>query len=180
MICHKTKCLFIHVPKVAGKSVLSLFGLPLLGRDYNGSLPWIREPYGHARIVNYRRQPWFKDYFKFAFVRNPFDRLVSAFFYLNGGGINEWDRNFADAHLQIYDGDFQRFVLEGLDSVIDHTHFKPQIDWICEPGDDEPMVDFLGRFEELEKANGSSFHSQISHTSILLKEKTGLGTTAKQ
>ena len=150
MIYHKTKCLFIHIPKTAGKSVSSLFGLPLQAKDYKNPFSWIADPFGHASVTRYQSTPWFKDYFKFSFVRNPFDRLVSAFFYLNRGGINNSDQHFAENHLREYQGNFRRFVLEGLESAIGHTHFRPQASWICNDGGLKPLVDFLGRYENLE------------------------------
>lgn len=63
-------CIFIHVPKVAGKAIAkSLLGAP------NGT--------GHNKLKYYERdKARFASYVKVAFVRNPWDRLVSAFFYL--------------------------------------------------------------------------------------------------
>ncbi len=151
MISHRHKCLFVHIPKTAGKSVLHAFGLPLLGRDYDGGLEGISDPYGHRPVIDYRREPWFRPYFKFAIVRHPLDRLVSAFAFLDGGGLNHFDREFAEMHLKRFDGDFRRFVREGLKDVVDHVHFRPQRDWICDRWG-RTRVDFVGRFETLDES----------------------------
>lgn len=147
MISHRHRCLFTHVPKTGGKSVLAAFGLPMLGSDYDGGLTYIEQPYGHHPLKEMVETDAF-GYFKFAFVRNPWDRLVSAFFYLDAGGCNRFDAEFRSRHLARYHGDFGRFV-DDLERLIQHQHFRPQADWIC-GSDGGPLLDFLGRFESIE------------------------------
>ncbi len=78
-------CIFIHIPKCAGVSVCqSLFGN--LGP---GHLT-LRQ---HQEVLDSRT---FDSMFKFSFVRNPWDRLVSAFYFLKQGGYNEADANWRD------------------------------------------------------------------------------------
>ena len=76
-------CIFIHIPKCAGVSVSkALFG-NLAG--------------GHSRVVDYQlvfNSNEYSNYFKFTFVRNPWDRLVSAFFFLKKGGFNDADKKW--------------------------------------------------------------------------------------
>jgi chondroitin 4-sulfotransferase 11 len=67
---HSKKCIFVHIPKTAGTSVTdALFGTP---RPRHRPLQWYEgmEP------------ELYKEYFKFAFVRNPWDRLVSGYHYV--------------------------------------------------------------------------------------------------
>jgi hypothetical protein len=92
------ECIFIHVPRCAGTSVSSgLFGRPS-GTHIN------------ARMFQtvYSRGEW-ERYFKFAFVRSPWDRLLSAFRYLRKGGSIESDRTWARENL-VPDEDFGDFV----------------------------------------------------------------------
>lgn len=89
--------------------------------------------------------------FKFGFVRNPYDRLVSAYEYLSHGGNNSSDTEFYNRHLSNYES-FEAFVLKGLaqDSHIqNHVHFRPQSHFLCIDG--KIAVDFVGRYENLEK-----------------------------
>jgi hypothetical protein len=132
--------IFVHVPKAAGISLCrSLFG-NLAG--------------GHTTLAQYRllfEPEFFERAFKFAFVRNPWDRLHSAFHFLRAGGLHESDAAWARLHLEGY-ADFEDFVLRGLESgaVRSMVHFVPQFRFLCLPGRSRPGVDFLGRFENLE------------------------------
>jgi hypothetical protein len=132
-------CLFVHIPKCAGISVSkSLFG-NLAG--------------GHLRVPHYQlilSEHDFDRYFKFTFVRNPWDRLVSGFRFLKSGGLNGGDRAWAREHLAPFD-DFHDFVARWVDrkNVSTWKHFAPQYKYICEPGGENLKVDFVGYFEHL-------------------------------
>jgi len=129
-------CIFIHIPKTAGSAVASsLFG------ERSRHDPWYV-----YQMVNARK---FASYFKFAFVRNPWDRVVSSFEYLHAGGNDPEDRAWAEKHLAGYP-DFATFVRGWLTLQNARTwmHFIPQTDYIFDPAD-KLMVDFLGRYENL-------------------------------
>src|SRR5262249_28630742 len=92
----------------------------------------------------------FNSYFKFAFVRNPWDRLYSAYSYLKDGGWNENDRIWAAENLAEI-SDFNVFVNEWLtpERLDAHIHFWPQSRFICD-GAGRPLIDYLGYFEMIE------------------------------
>ncbi|HEY5237362.1 MAG TPA: sulfotransferase family 2 domain-containing protein, partial [Rhizomicrobium sp.] len=127
--------------------VLAAFGLPMLGRDYHGHLPHIETPYGHTPLRGLKKRPEFA-YYKFSFVRNPWDRLVSAFFYLDAGGCNAFDAAFREEHLARYGGDFRAFVLD-LERHIHSQHFRPQTHWLCDAGG-AVLSDFVARYETID------------------------------
>jgi len=91
----------------------------------------------------------FKNYFKFTFVRNPFDRLVSAFFFLKKGGMNPKDKKWAEEHLAAYDS-FDAFVKAWVNpkNIRLGRHFIPQSDYICLEKN-RLGVDFIGYYENL-------------------------------
>lgn len=134
------KCIFIHIPKVAGTSVLSL----LMG--YN-----LKRDHLSYRIYQEADFSSFCEYYKFCFVRNPYDRLVSTYEYLKSGGNKTQDVFFENLIKEKYDS-FDSFVLDYLDCevIFSHVLFKPQYTYIYD-FKYECMVDFIGRFERLEE-----------------------------
>lgn len=148
MISHKDKFIFIHIPKSAGKSIKGFFGIPFDFNDYKVPIRYIEKPYRHRPITEYMIYPQFKEYFKFAFVRNPYYRLVSAFTYLNKGGINKFDKAYREQNLIKYNNDFKKFVMD-IKSHLNHVHFKPQVNWLTDQNGTN-MMDFIGRHENID------------------------------
>ena len=138
---NRFETIFVHIPKAAGTSV----GEALFGKGNTTHQTW--EWY-------YRYCPTrFQRYFKFTFVRNPFDRLVSAFCYLQHGGksTTENDRRFQQRHLSKFDS-FADFVKWGLREkpIQRWSHFAPQHRFIAS-SDGRIQVDFVGRVERLDE-----------------------------
>ena len=130
------KCIFIHIPKTAGTSVArTLFDME--SRHI---------PYFEYEKANRRK---FERYFKFAFVRNPWDRLLSAFLFLKKGGMNDADRTWAEYNLAKFQS-FEQFVHEWVteENVWKWVHFIPQHYFICDSSGQNKM-DFVGRMENL-------------------------------
>lgn len=130
-------CLFIHITKSAGTSVaISLFG----------ELPY------HYTAIQYRviyGRRTFNRYFKFAFVRNPWDRLYSAYTYLKNGGWNDQDRKWYNTNIS-HIPDFNSFVINWLspERLYSHVHLWPQSHFICDRKG-RPLLNHLGYFETL-------------------------------
>jgi hypothetical protein len=99
-ISEKYQFLFIHIPKCAGTSIESFFGY-----DYDNKLCFehnfnnIGHP-KHLTLNNYEKilnEESIKKIFKFTIIRNPFDRIVSAYNYslysdkIYWNGRNDYD-----------------------------------------------------------------------------------------
>lgn len=136
------RAVFIHVPRTGGNSISQAIGAPK---------PHV--PIGRYRLFDSRR---FDDSFKFAFVRNPWDRLLSAYSH-----ISAWVRAAASPEHDIwappefaYYQDFEAFVLalahdHFRSRMLAYTHFRSQLDWIAMPKSSTIALDFVGRFERL-------------------------------
>ena len=89
-ICHAENIIFIHIPKTGGGSIEKSLGI--FGEDNNGSLnPNLNILYGkknnkllqHLTISEIKgiKNKEYKTYKKITFVRNPFDKLLSEYFW---------------------------------------------------------------------------------------------------
>lgn len=145
------KCIFFHIPKTAGISISnSIFG----------DVKW-----GHRSVSFYKShygEKVFNSLYKFCFVRNPYDRLFSAFTFLKKGGINNQDLEFSNSYLQEF-ASFDEFVLKGLEKeeIINWVHFKPQYTFVCDDNDNIVM-DFVGKMENL----NADFNTVCKHLKI--------------
>ena len=132
-------CIFVHITKTAGTSAAQgLFGY----------LPY------HYTAIDYRviyGRNAFNTYFKFAFVRNPWDRLYSAYRYLKAGGWNDDDRRWGQDNLAEFDN-FNDFVIQWLNmaNIRKHIHFRPQHEFVCDSRG-RLLIDYLAYFETLEE-----------------------------
>ena len=136
------QAIFVHVPKTAGSSITQVFS-GAAARNFPLSRYAAYDPVRTAR------------FFKFCFVRNPWDRLFSAYSYLTSGKGDPaaLDARWARRNLAEYQ-DFGAFVqalarpLVRL-RVMSYTHFIPQYRWITVPGCPALRIDHIGRFETL-------------------------------
>ncbi|MDT8878311.1 sulfotransferase family 2 domain-containing protein [Halomonas saccharevitans] len=135
-----TGILFLHIPKCAGVSVNNAL-YSSLGAGHT-DLDRILVGLGPLEFTNV---------FKFSIVRNPWDRLVSAYFFLKNGGFGQRDKEFFDSHLSHYKS-FDHFVRDWLseENVMRWNHFIPQHKFLSIVGG---VVDlnYLCFFESLEE-----------------------------
>jgi glycosyltransferase involved in cell wall biosynthesis len=135
-------CTFVHVPKTAGTSLaLALFGV------HSHHVPAVR-------FQGFDRDR-FERSFKFTIVRNPFDRLYSAYTYLRPhvGSIAHIDKVWASANLSRFHS-FEEFVLALRQPsvrrrILRYLHFRPQMEWLRLPPSRANGMDFTARFERI-------------------------------
>ena len=149
MISHKKKCIFIHIPKVAGTSIIEF--LKCSEHNYNNNINIPSFPQGcskfsppppHFRVIDYVKYGYvskeqFNVYFKFSFVRNPWDRIVSEYKYRN----HPMEYSFKEFL-------FRHFPKPSWNDK--YCHIIPQYDFLYDENGNN-LVDFVGKFENLQK-----------------------------
>lgn len=91
MINHKHKLIFIHIPRTGGSSIEKA----LCGKDWFN----IHAPSKHLTAYSAKKiyAEYWNKYFKFTFVRNPWDRMVSLLKYGNFYGVYLGVKNIINA-----------------------------------------------------------------------------------
>ncbi|MCG6983886.1 MAG: sulfotransferase family protein [Thiocapsa sp.] len=146
LVSHELKCIFVHIPKVAGTSIKSLFEGHSASESEHDPMPFkpndskFDPPPPHLRATDHLKfghvtASQFDTYFKFAFVRNPWDRIVSEYVY------RRYPSRF----------DFKTFLFERLPRPAwsdEYCHIIPQYDFVHDEAG-HLVVDFVGRFESI-------------------------------
>lgn len=82
VVCHEKKCIFIHIPKTAGTSIEQFIrdngknNLLFIGVRNNRSLQHLT-----ANELKIMIPYIYKKYYKFSIVRNPYDKLLSEYYW---------------------------------------------------------------------------------------------------
>ncbi len=129
---HQYNFVYIHINKTGGRSIETALGL--LSVDHRTALQK-RNDMGAAA--------W-EQKFKFAFVRNPWDRVVSHYAYrikTNRLGLAEANLDFK-AWLKLAYQDQDRAFFD------QPKFFMPQFEWLSDENG-QLIVDYVGRFETL-------------------------------
>ena len=134
LISHKHKFIFIHIPKCAGVSIYDVFQTK-------------RDDQHHKRLCDLctKTKLKTKNYFKFCFVRNPWDRFLSAYLYLKKGGRG----GTGDLKGSKIIGQFNNFsdFIAKFNTVKDKfcdKHFYNQLYWM------DNNIDYVGRYESFQ------------------------------
>lgn len=105
----------------------------------------------------------FDEYFKFTIVRNPWDRMVSCFSYMNYSNLKF--EEFILSYIAAKEKDKNNSILSDYEFRL-VSHLFPQINNIILNG--KQYVDFIGRYENLNSAwnvitNKINFHHKLPH-----------------
>lgn len=151
IVSHSHKFIFFAVPKTATHAVRQALRQHLTEDDWEQQTLFGKQflpipelaALGHGHISAKQLKPhlpadtW-ETYFKFAFVRNPFDRFVSTCFFLNRGTPN-----------------FEGSALSFMKAALGRARFRarvlvrPQADLLTDSLGGIAM-DFVGRYESLQ------------------------------
>ena len=128
MISIAKKFIFIHIPKTGGTSIKSVLS------KYQHRIPGL---HGHhhlddPHLVDPPIDQYVEDCFSFACVRNPWERMLSWFFWIRDRNNLPFDTVEFIAYLNDF---FKRW----------HYTYRQQVDFI------KPGVDYLMRYENIDK-----------------------------
>jgi hypothetical protein len=146
---------FVHVPKTGGTAIQQAyrphlrFGDVVLGAWRRSLDTWYTEVLqtgkhsSAAHIAEQIGQERFRHVLSFAILRDPLDRLVSYYRWIQShehpGELERWLRSHRS---------FDAFVEPASE------HFPPQADLVCEPDSLRPMVTVLAPYARLAEAWG--------------------------
>jgi hypothetical protein len=147
MINREYKCIFIHVPKCGGLSMESICrDNDILIDPVNNNANKLNEKHDTDVYTNFEDVPDIN--FSFSFVRNPFERLVSAWKcpWVTGKRINDkWEVPFSNFTDFIRD-----FVLKESDwNFFRWSHVMPYTDSRMKlfNSDGKELLSFIGKLE---------------------------------
>ena len=165
MICHKHRCIFIHIPRTAGSSIESSIR-PEWNFDNYRDLKHIVASTAKSIYKDY----WY-DYYKFTFIRNPWDRMVSMtkydWFYgckIVGGKLD------VSGYLEKFPGPEIDSRSKSRGEKIDTINNSVYLNIINEE------LDFIGRFENLQE-DYNKVCSTINCSNTLLHIETNNNKT---
>jgi len=155
MIRPEYKAIFFHAPKTAGTSIEEAFGIENIDPP-DGKHANVLEIKNHL-FLNIKK-PWiYEDYFKFTFTRNPFGLIFSFYNYhrrttnlfkLRNGEFDTFEKFILEIGEH---GVSENIICNGKSLRAGINCFsrikQKQFSYI----DDEMEIDFIGRFESLEK-----------------------------
>ena len=147
MIDHKHKFIFVHIPKNAGESMeICLGGYRVKKKLWGIENGVVLQHLKACELQEKIGDQVFNDYFKFTFVRNPFSKCLSEYF---------WEKTYLNESLNFNDwvklklGDL---INQSKNNIIMERqgHNLEQYKFIYDTSDNS-LVDFIGRFENLQE-----------------------------
>lgn len=152
IISHRHKYLYFVVPKCASATIrhslapLTDIGYPITDYPQHQTIgQFLQTEYSHLLQ---------EDYFRFTFVRNPYDRIYSAFLQdqYAAAHYSEW-RLVKEPKLASVNNDFNRYILE----IVKNANIAESWEWICfcpmhefSRRDGKCLMNFIGRSETLD------------------------------
>lgn len=153
LISRSRKFLFIHIQKTGGRSLSHL-----LKAEAPDTQPYLGT-HDHAFWAKHLLANEWNDYFKFAFVRNPWDRLVSWYVMIMQKTKRYHEMHRGNVPLRLWQyvlgnsSNFEEFILNCTKAIDDIDGKKSfvynQLDYISDECGDI-IVDYVGKYETLE------------------------------
>ena len=140
IISHDRKLLFVHIQKTGGMSLQQI-----LLRQIPDATPW-HDHHSDIRLAEAELGEDLADYYTFAFVRNPWDRMVSWYSRVQQK-VHVARAIVRDA---IVDVPFRKFVRQHIEKKPHPIIAKPQVDYLVGARGQQLVMDIY-RFEQFEE-----------------------------
>src|SRR6266852_317995 len=158
MISHQHKCIFVEVPKTGSTSVRAILGKAWKPHLNLWEIKNLMESYWthfggrknrileclYLALSKERRleigQRQFDSYFKFGFVRNPWDRVVSLYERTEAQQMRN-EMTFTE---------FVEWIEYSSSTCVHSSPHRYQLDWFVDPNG-KVLANFIGRFERLDE-----------------------------
>lgn len=168
-VSHVHRTIFVHIPKTAGTSIEAVLGMHGDKKEI-GVVPYFNQELDYEHLYGRQLQHMtaqdiraalnddavFNAYFKFAIVRNPWDRLVSALAWTD----QKWARGeelaaagFDNQVRQLHALFMSATAATATGVALPHFLY-PQYLYVSGP-ERRPLVNFIGRYENLQADWGS-------------------------
>jgi hypothetical protein len=159
LISDERRFIFVHIQKTGGETITDL-----LSRRVPDLRPLAAK---HARLCDRGSEITMRDYFIFAFVRNPWDRLVSWYSMIQAAQAVQWTEAQGNARKRsqrhqtrlnklwryaiTHSDDFKSFVRNCTQPVemqagVHYSFSHNQLDYVTDQSG-LVIADFIGRFE---------------------------------
>jgi hypothetical protein len=186
-VYHGIKTILIRVPKTASASMCS--GLHYANSITGGSVITNLKHEGVVEVRGKTNKHYFEAYYKAAFVRNPWDWLVSYFSY-NKGMLKQINRRRSDQRKVINEvraeTSFEEYIMLVKDmnekltkhgpNIKQSLHpYQPQYKYLVDENE-EIIVDFIGKYEDIEN-DWSNLTEKIKANNSILSFQMPLGKT---
>ncbi|CAH0351193.1 MAG: sulfotransferase family 2 domain-containing protein [Sphingobium sp.] len=161
IVSHRHRFIFAAVPKTGTHAVRQALreqmgdeDVEQVGLFVNRRFPWAdlaAIQHGHLSLQQvrpYLGEEAFADYFKFAFVRNPFDRFISYCAFMLRGG-NDFQLRPQEV--------MRHFLFRNPQN--DHILFQPQASLLVDENGTTLLTDAVGRVEDMQ----TSFDAICAH-----------------
>jgi len=161
IVSHRHRFIFAAVPKTGTHAVRQALreqmgdeDVEQVGLFVNRRFPWAdlaAIQHGHLslrQVRPYLGEEAFADYFKFAFVRNPFDRFISYCAFMLRGG-NDFQLRPQEV--------MRHFLFRNPQN--DHILFQPQASLLVDENGTTLLTDEVGRVEDMQ----ASFDAICAH-----------------
>ncbi len=155
IINHKRKFVFVCVPKTSS-TTLSKHFIKVDEINLNGNKSWLKRKW-HWPMKNIKKHygHWpIRQYYKFAYHRNPWDRMISSWieFTSEKGHLDTWSSGMTEDFKS-----FEDFILNFRDTKwAEDIHFQPTY-WYTHCDRGTKIVDHIARYDDWEKETETIF-----------------------